>query len=422
MSDRVPKDWTPKKLGDVTIQTKGLTYKSEDYGDENSGVPFLTLKSISKSGGYSPLGLKFYKGDFKPSHLIESGNILFANTDLTRDGDVVGSPIYFDGSEFKTKPLFSMDLSKLVVDSSETNGKFLYYLLMTDRVKRFMINASAGSTVLHLDTKNVKSLPIILPPLPEQKKIASILTSVDDVMENTQKQIDKLQELKRATMNELLTKGIGHTDFKDSDLGRIPKCWDLKKLIQCVDKIVDCEHKTAPKIEKSDFFVVSTNAVKDGELIDSNLYNTPKIAFENWTARAVPAAGDVMFTREAPAGESCCVPKNKNVCLGQRMVLLRPNLEILLGEFLNFFLCSDIGKSSVYEKTLGTTVSRINMSDINNIIIPLPSISEQARIASIIGSISSQIKFIKHRKFQYMSLKKSLMQNLITGKTRVKLK
>ena len=71
---------------------------------------------------------------------------------------------------------------------------------------------------------------IPIPPLPEQKKIASILTSVDEVIENTQRQIDKLQELKKATMNELLTKGIGHTEFKDSELGRIPKSWEVKRL------------------------------------------------------------------------------------------------------------------------------------------------------------------------------------------------
>ena len=64
----------------------------------------------------------------------------------------------------------------------------------------------------------------------EQKKIASILTSVDEVIENTEKQIDKLQDLKKATMNELLTKGIGHTEFKDSELGEIPKNWGVKKL------------------------------------------------------------------------------------------------------------------------------------------------------------------------------------------------
>jgi type I restriction enzyme S subunit len=79
------------------------------------------------------------------------------------------------------------------------------------------------------ETSRRKCISKFCPPLPEQKKIASILTSVDEVIENTQKQIDKLQDLKKATMNELLTKGIGHTEFKDSELGRIPKSWEVKK-------------------------------------------------------------------------------------------------------------------------------------------------------------------------------------------------
>ena len=79
-----------------------------------------------------------------------------------------------------------------------------------------------------VDKSFIEKLEFSIPPLPEQKKIASILTSVDEVIENTQKQIDKLQDLKKATMNELLTKGIGHTEFKDSELGRIPKSWEVQ--------------------------------------------------------------------------------------------------------------------------------------------------------------------------------------------------
>ena len=82
----------------------------------------------------------------------------------------------------------------------------------------------------HSDSLETLRKIILIPPLPEQKKIASILTSVDEVIENTQKQIDKLQDLKKATMNELLTKGIGHTEFKDSELGRIPKSWEVRSL------------------------------------------------------------------------------------------------------------------------------------------------------------------------------------------------
>ena len=67
--------------------------------------------------------------------------------------------------------------------------------------------------------------PNVFPPLSEQKKIVSVLNSVDEVIKNTQKHIQKLQDLKKGIMNELLTKGIGHTKFKDSKLGKIPKSW-----------------------------------------------------------------------------------------------------------------------------------------------------------------------------------------------------
>jgi restriction endonuclease S subunit len=81
----------------------------------------------------------------------------------------------------------------------------------------------------------LRETEFLTPPLPEQKKIASILTSVDEVIENTQKQIDKLQDLKKATMNELLTKGLGHTEFKDSELGRIPKSWEVIALAELLE-------------------------------------------------------------------------------------------------------------------------------------------------------------------------------------------
>ena len=80
---------------------------------------------------------------------------------------------------------------------------------------------------LLLITSDVKNFHVIDLPLPEQKKIASILTSVDEVIEKNQSQINKLQDLKKATMNELLTRGIGHTEFKDSPLGKFQKSWEI---------------------------------------------------------------------------------------------------------------------------------------------------------------------------------------------------
>ncbi len=103
---------------------------------------------------------------------------------------------------------------------------YIYSLTLDSRLMKYVDSDRVGTCQTSY-SEYLQDLDYFLPPLPEQKKIASILTSVDEVIENTQKQIDKLQDLKKATMNELLTKGIGHTEFKDSELGRIPKSWEV---------------------------------------------------------------------------------------------------------------------------------------------------------------------------------------------------
>jgi len=106
-----------------------------------------------------------------------------------------------------------------------------FYLFYATQFRTFS-DVISGSAQPQITGEGLKKVSLPIPPLLEQKKIASILTSVDEVIENTQIQIDKLQDLKKATMNELLTKGIGHTEFKDSELGQIPKSWEI---VSCED-------------------------------------------------------------------------------------------------------------------------------------------------------------------------------------------
>ena len=76
MSERVPEGWVATKLKDVSVLTKGLTYASSDYSDEQNGLPFFTLKSISKDGGYSPVGLKYYKGEYREHPILNCLTII----------------------------------------------------------------------------------------------------------------------------------------------------------------------------------------------------------------------------------------------------------------------------------------------------------------------------------------------------------
>ena len=420
MSNVVPDGWITGKLKEFALLTKGLTYASSDYSDEHNGLPFLTLKSISKDGGYSPKGLKFYKGEFKEHHVLNFGDVLFANTDLTRNGDVVGSPLFFDGFGFSDQTLYSMDLSKLKVDPSNTDAKFLYFLLMTHRVKRWMVNSSAGSTVLHLDTKRVKEIILNLPPLPEQKKIASILTSVDEVIENTQKQIDKLQDLKKATMNELLTKGIGHTEFKDSELGRIPKSWEVYAL---------SEIGTFSKgrgISKKETLPEGVPCLRYAEIY--TVYDFHIKTFKSFISPITAESSRKLIKNEIifagsgetveDIGKSVAFTLDCDAYVGGDSVVFSPRSG-LDSIFLSYQLNDNIRRRMLRKLGQGSSVIHIYSSGLQEVLVSLPPLSEQEKIASILISMGEAIeeKLKESRKLQ--SLKKSLMQDLLTGKVRV---
>ncbi len=426
MSNSVPEGWKNIKFGDIAEIHKGLTYATTNYSDKENGFPFITLKCIKKNGGFSKKGLKYYDGKYKPQHEVVKGDVVFANTDLTRDGDVVGSPLIVPYISRKKPNLISMDLSK-VIPKRGTHKEFIYYWLTMPEVKRYMINFSAGSTVLHLNTSSVPNIPILAPPLPEQKKIAAILTSVDTVIEKTQAQIDKLKDLKTGMMQELLTKGIGHTEFKDSPVGRIPVEWGVVTVLELGNGHKDTV-QTGPfgaQLHSKDYVeegipLVLIKNIKEDGLDDTDI---PKITEKdaNRLSRYRLKEGDIVFSRVGRVGSCFLCSKNEEgwVFSGQTLRIRFNNSKVDLTYF-NYALRTEEIQKELIGESVGSTRSSINTTILESLSVKLPPIQEQKKIASILQSLDSNIKSRELKLKQLMSVKKALMQDLLTGKVRVK--
>ncbi len=188
--------------------------------------------------------------------------------------------------------------------------------------------------------------------------------------------------------------------------------WEYLFIKNILDNLIDCEHKTAPYIECSEYLVVRTNNVKNGRLLYDDMKFTTKEGFNEWTKRTVPSYGDIIFSREAPAGESCLVPKNKMISLGQRLVLLKPNLKKIYSSYLLWFLQSNSGQKEIQKFVIGTTVTRINIKDIYHIYCPLPYLPEQQKIASFLTSVDTKIEQLSKKKTLLEQYKKGMMQKL----------
>jgi type I restriction enzyme S subunit len=281
--------------------------------------------------------------------------------------------------------------------------KWIYYSLVHKNILKF-IN---GGTRSKLNQSDLKEIDLLIPPLPEQQKIASILTSVDDVIEKTQSQINKLLYLKKGTMNELLTKGIGHTEFVDGPLGKIPKGWEVKQLGETTEVINGRAYKLTEWEETGTPVIRLQNLTQRG---GDFYYSTMNLPDKQYCHK-----GDLLFMWSASFGPY--IWWGDKAIYHYHIWKMVPKKGKIDKQFLYFYLQQ---KTDEWKKnTSGMAMLHLTKQGIEETNVTIPPLSEQERIASILSSIDNNIEDKKRKLEQTKSLKKSLMQDLLTGKVRV---
>ena len=406
MSKFVPNGWENQRLDELS---KVVDSAHQTPIFSNFGIPMVRVGDIN-GGKVSLANTKLVTDDiyriFAKNHEPKFNDVL-----MTR----VGS--YGRSSIVKTSKKFCLGQNTVVISPRKMNSDFLYQFLQTENINNQIEDTVGGSSQKSLSLGAIKSLRVLTPPFPEQQKIAKILTSVDEVIEKTQAQIDKLKDLKTGMMQELLTHGIGHTEFKDSPVGKIPAEWEVKTVESVLSKIIDYRGKAPPKSEIGVPLITAKN-IRNGFINQEPREYIYEDQFDSWMVRGMPLSGDVFITTEAPLGNVAKVP-NYKFAIGQRVLTLRPN-EFVCTEFLLFILQSEKFKKELDLQSTGSTVAGIKQSTFRKVLLPVPAIDEQIKISESLNSIVRRSDVIKDKLQTFKSLKKALMQDLLTGKVRVK--
>ena len=416
MSERVPEGWESKKLGDLGNTFNGLSGKSsKDFGD---GEPFINYMQVFRNtlGHRDEVSFVRIDGGEKQSQL-RFGDIIFTISSETPE-EIGMTSVFLERDYFPYLNSFCFGIRQH--DFLKLLPEYGNHLFRGDVFRLAIKPLAQGSTRFNLSKENLKKLQISFPPLPEQKKIASILTSVDEVIETTQKQIDKLQDLKKASMNELLTKGIGHTEFKDSELGRIPKSWEVRKLEELVDpeRSVTYGIVQAGKHIETGIPYIRVSDMKFDVLHPKDMLRTSNeiaVKFQ----RSKVQEGDIVYALRGDVGRVLMVPKSlEGANLTQGTALISKSKQIDT-KFFIWCLNSDFVQSQTNDLAKGSTFVEMTLGNLKSIKTTLPPKSEQLKISQILNSISNKISCQKQKLSQTQSLKKSLMQDLLTGKVRV---
>lgn len=165
----------------------------------------------------------------------------------------------------------------------------------------------------------------------------------------------------------------------------IPDNWELVSIEYLGEKIVDCPHST-PIFGFGNFACVDTNCINDRGIINDKLRYVDYETFNLRNRRLKPQAGDIVLAREATIGTAVVLPKFPEVCLGQRVMLIRP-AKYLDGHFVRLVLSSNVVKQQYLPKLIGSTVPHLNVGDVVKLIIPLPPLAEQHRIVAKVNTL-----------------------------------
>ncbi|ACY32273.1 restriction endonuclease subunit S [Comamonas thiooxydans] len=306
---------------------------------------------------------------------------------------------------------------------------YLHYLLRSSPLIGVYNSLSYGVRVGQWDMhyEDFKQIPIPLPPNDEQDRIVAFLdqktAEIDAAIEKKERLASLLKEQQFKLINLAVTKGLdpnaAMTCGRSPWIESYPAHWQLMRIKHVLRAIVDTEHKTPPMYEEGPALMVRTSNVKNGELVFKNAKYTDELTYRRWTRRAIPVAGDILFTREAPAGEACVLPDGIKAAIGQRMVLFKVDPERLDPHFAVHSIYSGAAKAFIELLSVGSTVAHFNMSDIGNIPLLLPPLQEQQKIAVGIKSIQRQfqplIDSAANGIEQLQELKRTLIASAVLG-------
>ena len=415
----VPKEWEVVRLRDVSdIRGRMGLHGLEDEDFLNDGDYDVVRGSDFEDGKIKWEICVYVSGEWyerDPNIQLSKGDIL-----ITKDG-TIGKVAFVD--QLPKKATLGTGIFRIRLKTEKCHPNFVYYIFMSKYFERFIMLLKAGSTLSHLYQKDLINFKFPLPPLQEQQKIANVLLSIDEAIEAVDEAIRQAERIKKGLMQELLTKGMGHTEFKDTEIGRTPKEWEVVRL----DNIAEIKGRVGWKgYKRTDFVEKFKGAISLGA---NNITNDNKLCLEEvtyiswdkyWESPEIHVNyGDIIMAQRGSLGKVAIIDKDIGKATINPNVVLIKNIKTS-PFYLYYVLISKIVALQINGATSSTTVPLLTQKQIKSFKIPLPPLEEQQKIAEILSKWDEVIELKKAKKEKLERMKRKTMNLLLTGKIRVK--
>jgi type I restriction enzyme S subunit len=416
----IPPEWELVAIDEVCTLGGGKTPSKSNEAYWGGSIPWVSPKDFDGVSLEQTEDNLTQQGVAEPSiNLYETGDIAM----VVRSGVLRHSlPV----AQLEVEMAVNQDIKVLQPDTTKITSDYLLNILLyeADRIRASCVKT--GTTVESVETAFLKSYKLPLPPLPEQRRIADILSIVDEQVQQIDETIKKTKELKRGLMQDLLTQGIGHDDYEDQYLGprkiEIPTEWRKARLEEVSEIITRGKQPTY--VEEGGFPVLNQSCIYWDGFHPEELKRLDSDVADGWKDKYWIKEGDVLInsTGKGTLGRALEWTKESDThALDSHITRVHPDESVLDPTYFRFYLESNHGQKMLYAFCVAGSTGQIELSktDLQTMPILLPPVEEQREISEAFHRVNKKLQDEQERKDELQELKRGLMQDLLTGEIRV---
>lgn len=317
---------------------------------------------------------------------------------------------------------------KSLVPLREVDGPFLYYQMLRSRERYQALGV--GSTFLEVNKRDTERFEILRAPHEEQRRIAAVLTAVDEAIEQTEALIAKTQQVKAGLMHDLFTRGILPNGelrptrsqapqlYSASPLGPVPKEWRVWKIADIAVKVTDGDHHTPRRVDQG-IHLLSARNILNGSLDLEDVDYVDEAEYARMIRRCHPEAGDILISCSGSIGRVCVVPDDFRCCLVRSAALVKLRPDVCDSIFVEQVLQSTALQTQIRSAQRQAAQPNLFQGEISSLMIALPPLGEQVVCATRLNALNTQISLESSALTKLHLLKRGIMHDLLTGRVRV---
>jgi len=409
MTMALPNRWTLKKLGQIADISAGGNAPQGDNYFEGGTHPFVRVKHFDGANTYvqqwdliTDKAIKDYRLKAFPK-----GTIVFPKS---------GASIRLEKRAIISVSAFLVGhLCAIQPFADKACPLFIFYLLK--KIK--FAQDSNGTTLPFLNLKAIADSQLMCPPLPEQKKIAAVLSKLQKAIEVQDNILGSLRDLKKSMMHRLFSYGLKGEKRKKTEISLIPEGWEVKTfetIIQQGQYGLSVRGK-----EDGQYPILRMNCQKDGYVVWNNLQYID--IDENTWMKFKIKNGDLLFNRTNSidlVGRMAIYDSDKDAVIASYLIRLTLKQDVALPRFFNYYFNMESTQTALKGlATRGVSQSNISLSKLKTFRIPIAPLREQTEIAHILQTIDHKIEIHEGKKSGQQDLFKTMLNNLMTGTIRV---